>query len=236
MNKTSKKTQYKGVVSAFLLLLLALIASVSALFAWFSDRSRAALGGTELSVIGADVTLGEITLTRTLGGHSQTQHYFRDGNGYYLGENGAIVTVDGAKIPLALDAVAQNEEISLVIKVKAENGLSAYSVDLSGLSGDMLTQESGTVRSVLGAFRYYNKERGDWAWFAEYKTDGTEKIPNRIRVLSGAFSGEEQDEKGFVSLQIRLRADFSQAAEYGFTAQSFAGKGIRIGAITVSAE
>lgn len=227
MKKTSKKTQYKGIVSAFLLLLVALIASVSALFAWFSDRSRVALGGTDLSVIGAGVTLGDLTLTRTLGAHTQTLHYVRDGNAYY--EN-------GTKTPLVLDAVAQDEEVALAIKVKADEGQNAYSVTLSGLSGDTLTQEDGIKRNTLGAFRYYNKVDSVWAWFLEYKTDGSETPLQQITVENGSFSAEDRDENGYITVQIRLRADFSQAAEYGFTAQSFAGKGLRIGAIGISAQ
>lgn len=236
MKKTSKKTPYKGVVSAFLLLVVALIASVSALFAWFSDRSKAVIGGTDFTVVGANVTLGDIDLTRTLGAQTQTLHYMRDGNAYYLSRNGAAVVENGAKIPLAIDALAQDEEVALAIKVKADKELKNYSITLSGLSGDTLAQEGGINRNTLGAFCYYNKEESGWSWFLEYKTDGSETAPKQITVETGSFSDADRDENGYTTVQIRLRADFSQAAEYGFTAQSFAGKGLRIAAIAISAE
>ena len=88
----------------------------------------------------------------------------------------------------------------------------------------------------MGAFRYYNKVDSVWAWFLEYKTDGSETPLQQITVENGSFSAEDRDENGYITVQIRLRADFSQAAEFGFTAQSFAGKGLRIGAIGISAQ
>lgn len=243
MKTTSNKTQYKGVISAFVLLLAAIILSVSALYAWFADRDRVNVGNMSLSVVGANVTLGDITLTRNVtlsSGKAVTEieTYRRDGNGYYLYENGTAVLENGRKRPLALNALTGGgrEWVQVSVRFKPDEGYDGYEIYFDDVRGD-LYEHNGATHNVGCAFQYFEREGMRYLDFCEYREEGGEALPSRMIMESNKFGGTglKPDESGYYTDLIFVRADFTQLQNNGVDVAALAGKGLNIGTLGVKA-
>lgn len=243
MKTTSNKTQYKGVISAFVLLLAAIILSVSALYAWFADRDRVNVGNMSLSVVGANVTLGDITLTRIVSLSSgktvrETETYRRDGNGYYLYENGTAVLENGRKRPLALNALTGGgrEQVQISVRFKPDEGYDGYEIYFDDIRGDLF-EHNGATHNVGCAFQYFEREGVRYLDFCEYREEGGEALPSRMIMASNKFGGTglTPDENGYCTDLIFVRADFTQLQNNGVDVSALAGKGLNIGTLGVKA-
>lgn len=235
---TSKKIKYGGVLWAIAFLLAAVAASVTSLFAWFADHSKVTVPDADFTITTESVLLGdEIKLTRTLltavNPFVQESRYFRNGDGYYL-QNKA----------LALDALTDGEQAVLTLKFKNTSSFTQFRVYLGGLTGDTVAAEgaeTGTRYHVLGAlkqsFRYYDKVLGETTTEESWLCDiAGVTSPQKFTLFTGDYTALEQDENGFVTVEIILKADYSRLQEAGVTRKALAGKKFRIGAIGVDCE
>ena len=142
MKQQTGKTKY-ALISAIAMLAIAVIASVSALFAWFAQSGGARMNGAQLSVVGENVRLGDfIALTRTYdfgenGTFGENLTYKREGSAYYLYDNDAsdFIYNGTEKIPLALDGLTKKETITLEIQFYAHESYDTYSVSLRNVEG-----------------------------------------------------------------------------------------------------
>lgn len=241
MKKTSRKTQYRSILSAIAMLLVAVVASVSALYAWFAERDRVAVGNVSLSVVGANVTLGDITFVRMAslsnGAYVRMEEtYCNENDGYYRYENGEAVFVEGEKQPLAVGSLLGGETVILLIKFKVDNGYDGYEICFNGVGGDTYRQNDAD-HALACVFQYTNDMAvifGDgsgaaWNNFAEYRENGGETVAGRIVADSGAVQAVED---GYMTMMVAFRMNFDLLPT-GTRPSVLAGKALKIGSIGV---
>lgn len=234
MKIAPKKIKYHSVLWAIVFLAAALIVSATAMFAWFESYLGVSVKNSSVAVSGSNVTIGnEITLTRTLpsGAAAQKTIYTRTENGYFSSGKA-----------LALDAVADGEEVVLTLNFKNTGTLTQCRIYLSGFTGDKIGAEGheySVFCALSASLRYTDKAQGEiLTSSARLCTAEEGALPPKTLVLfAGDYGSLAQDENGYVTAEIVIKADYSALLEQaGADKTALAGKKFKIGTIGIDCE